>query len=197
MGGHPFCSKFRKEFLLIKICLVVDTCSQSSSTNFKIDSIYRAGKSPGPFRFWPSVTTLHRENSRLVGFMRARLVLCYVYWGAHQVGSWYITIGLASQELSEFVRNERIHWKMQSFLVEPEIRISVTVRPQVSLREHLVFAAEKTGCSRCLERSVLNVSNIRRTGTGWRKGPALCVSSSLFYSLWPLSVHSKILYFIL
>lgn len=79
-GGHPFCSKFRKEFLLIKICLVVDTCSQSSSTNFKIDSIYRAGKSPSPFHFWPSVTTLHRENSRLVGFMRARLVLCYVYY---------------------------------------------------------------------------------------------------------------------
>ena len=36
----------------------------------------------------------------------------------------YITIGLASQELSEFVRNERIHWKMQSFLVEPEIRLN-------------------------------------------------------------------------
>ena len=50
-GGGPFCSKFRKEFLLIKICLVVDTCSQSSSTNFKIGSIYRAGKSPGPFHF--------------------------------------------------------------------------------------------------------------------------------------------------
>ena len=73
MSISVYCTPTRDTHITRDMCMGIHisrgyTYHCDTSTNFKIDSIYRAGKSPGPFHFWRSVTALHRENFRLCFF---------------------------------------------------------------------------------------------------------------------------------